>query len=227
MLKSKQPVKPVQARPNPRVVRNMTARTATIRPKPKTVRASVSKKDGKLVLTEYVPETKVLDVNPSGTVSSAPTISYIGIMAQGDGDGTRDGDDVEFLGMHVRWWFVAADTTNIFRFIVFRDVSSNGVTPIEAEILETPSNVLSAINSFNAHRFVVLYDHVCGVVLGQDAIKVGEFRVKRKFLMNYIGTTAAAGSAGVNSVYVLLMSDSGAASHPSYSFMSRMYYRDA
>jgi len=192
----------------------------------RTLRAEVVRRRGRLSLAEYVPETKFLDVYPNGTLSTAPTISYLGIMAQGDGDGTRDGDDVEFVGMSVRWFFTYADTTNIFRFIIFRDVSSNGVTPIEAEVLETPSNPLSSINSVNVKRFIVLYDHLTAVTSAGDACKTGVVHLKKRFNMNYIGTTAASSSAGTNSLYVLLMSDSGAATHPSYGFMSRVYYKD-
>jgi len=190
------------------------------------VQAVLRREGGRDILSAFVPEVKHLLINPNGSASSAPTISYLAICAQGDTDASRTGDAIQFLGLTARWTVIVADTTNFFRFIVFRDVNSDGVVPDSADVLVDASQVTSPMNPIYRKRFKVYHDEVVPISNTGPAAACGKFSFRAKFPIGYIGTTAAQTSAGTNSVYVLLMSDSGAASHPQYYFYSDLEYVD-
>lgn len=174
------------------------------------------------------PELKHVDNFNSSAVSTSATINYITNIAQGDDDNSRDGSEIKVRGFVVKWGCFAGDATNVCRIMIIRDANSLGVVPSESEIFETTANPYSPINSNYQKRFHVLFDKVVGVALaGKDAITGNTYvTVRNRMVTEYINTTASQNGAGVNAYYLVRISDSGAATHPTISVYTRTIYTE-
>lgn len=156
-----------------------------------------------------------LDAVISQSVSSAATIVYLSAIGQGDDDNCRSGNAVRLNSIDFRWSCVVADTTNIIRLLILSDKQCYGAAPVEGDIFETSANPLSPINSRTHTRFRVIYDHQLCLGTNSDQIRIGRHNKSCHIDISYISTTTAIGSAGLGSLFLVMQSDSGAASHPS------------
>lgn len=172
-----------------------------------------------------VQEKKSFDQGFGSTVDSTGTILKLTTITQGDTDSARDGDHIKLLSVEMRGQFNYADTTNALRNIIFRwnqdDTSS---TPTVGDILQS-SSPFSALNRDNerARKFDIIHDAFLVVA------NVGPGTVSDCFKKNMKSIIAfqATASTGTGHLYQMLISDSGAATHPSFNSIFRTYFTDS
>lgn len=155
--------------------------------------------------------------------------------SQGDTDSTRSGDRITIKSLQLRGTLTVADTHNIMRIIIFQYLGDDAVAvPTSGQVLEAPYyGTYNHVNSpyakdFVGYKTIVLWDST--YVLNQDnqakqfqiMLTAANFRKKAKPYIQYQGGT----SNGVGNIYLMAVSDSGAATHPSLSFASRLRYID-
>lgn len=175
-------------------------------------------------------ETKYHDVNTQTTADYAGSVIDLCSVSQGDTDITRDGDQLYISSLQLRWEVIQADSTNNCRLLVFQwlaDSSDTG-TPGVSDILS--STFIGGINAPNApykhdnrFQYKILLDQRFALSddkPSQIGIKYLTRGMKRK--IQYV----AAGNSGTNKIYMILISDSSAVSHPTFNIATRLKYKD-
>lgn len=112
-------------------------------------------------------ERKYIDLDSQNAAYSfSGTVIPISSCVQGTTALTRIADQINPISLNIRGRLIGnganvANTTQVARFMVFRDKFSNGAAPAVADVLQiTGSNdiVYSPLNVNNLGRFIVLYD---------------------------------------------------------------------
>lgn len=151
--------------------------------------------------------TVVAAVGTAGTIVNPVVISQI---AQGSGDGDRDGNQIKVTSVRIKGYVITNQTTNYFRLIVFRDTQANGTTPAVTDILYTASaydlyNTSKVIGAGGA-RFKILTDRVYNMTQNVTATTIWrpfDLKFGQDFAVTYTGNTGTATSVGTNSVWIL------------------------
>lgn len=162
------------------------------------------------------------------SVSTTGVFTLLNGVAQGDDVINRDGNRIYMLNMEMSFEILIADTFNKVRFIVFYDKQPNGAAPSASDILQDPGNypITSRYNYDNRQRFKFLYDRVFIVDVDQPTITVGKkwLKLKKDTLYSGSGNTITAIKTG--SIYLFLISDSNASTHPTVTWNARIRFMD-
>lgn len=163
----------------------------------------------------------------SNTASTSGSFHSLSDVSAGTADGQRLKHQITLKSLHMNFVGTQADPTNVFRFIVFQyfDVDF----PTTAKILQLTGSTnswLSPYNFDNAKSFRILYDSVKLVnnvskpqVSWNKYVKLSKARKDIEFS----GTT----TDGINKVYLLVLSDSTAVTHPAFYGVATLTYTDS
>lgn len=165
------------------------------------------------------------------TVSDAGTLTNLTAVGQGDHDDQRQGDKLTPKKLIVKMNFVAGDSTNICRVVIFRWKQYSGsIAPTQALLMDyTTANGVLAPLSMYAHDYRSTFQILHDKTIYLNAVskpQVGHsFRLnlKRGPKINFVATTTNA----QNHIYMYIVSDSAAATHPNYSHISRFNFVDS
>jgi len=171
---------------------------------------------------------QIVNYNSQAT-SSVGAVNYLSNIGQGDGANQRHGNDVYVTGIEGLWSVVGADATNVVRMMIIQDANSGGAVPLVGDIFETASNPHSAINNLSQSRFKVLWDKFLGLSYGTgEGVRTGsiDLRFSPPIHVSYYTTGATTAGAAVNSLWLVTISDSGAATHPTTNVYTSTMYTD-
>lgn len=145
----------------------------------------------------------------------------------GTTDLTRVGDSLSIRSIRVMGKILSADTTNTYRIIVFQWLDDQ--TPTPANVLSSVYvGTVNGVNSPYYHdqrkKFRVLWDKRFNVDNVSHAQQL--FDTKHLFPSTKKISFNAGGTTGNAKIYMLLISDSGAAPHPTLDFVSQLSYND-
>lgn len=171
--------------------------------------------------------------NSFDVIQAAQGVDYGGLyvilsaVTVGNGDSNRTGDQLTPTSLEVRAQFVAGDSTNIVRFLIIRwnvDTTNEGCSL--AQVLQGVNSTnapLSALNrdSNRGKKFDVLLDKVIGLDTYNPQVCITELiklNPQRKVSFYSSGTD------GLGHLYAVCVSDSAAASHPTWQFDTRLNY---
>ncbi len=174
-------------------------------------------------------ESKFFDTAFNGIdMTTAGTITHISDITQGDGAESRDGEVVTITSVQGHYVISSGDSTNIARIIIFMDKESIAVNPIPANVLESVTaglGIVAPINMVNRRRFWVVHDQIYGLTLAGNSNVTHKFFHKLpeplKCTFDDNATTPRS-----NAWYVLTISDSGAAPHPTLNTVMRLRFFD-
>ncbi len=164
------------------------------------------------------------------TVTTADTtgsVTDLSVIAQGLTDITRVGDTITASTMNVKYFAFTADTRNFLRLIFFQWYDDS--TPVVGDILidVAGSNVRAMYNTDQAPNFKIIHDKTLMLaerVAGQtfpSQLTTRKLRIPRS-KVQYQG----ASTTGIGKVWLLLLSDSGVATHPGFELTSKLNYQD-
>jgi len=184
----------------------------------KVVNSSLSKEQEEKYQVFYL----ATNVDYSGAIVDVTAIS------QGDADTNRNGDEIVPKLLSIRGTFVNADSSNAFRLIVFRYKNDTSLTgnPSMTNILNLTASVTAPLQPYyhDARRtFSILHDSMY-VTDTNNAIRKFNVRIPlgRK-AVNFI----AGNTTGINKIYVGIISDSAASTHPAASLVCELRYTDS
>lgn len=125
----------------------------------------------------------------------------------------------------VRYQLFVADSYNSVRVIIFR--WNNNSIPTVPDVLEDYSTSatagpLSPIRIENSSNIQVLYSNIFALSQGVVDTSVDKLYIQKNIRAEYNDD----GSKGIGHVYMLIVSDSIAVSHPTYTVISRCRYLD-
>lgn len=108
-------------------------------------------------------ERKNLDTAAAliATAAGVAQIVQFNSITQGDDATSRDGRKVAMVSSQMRYSInpSGGSPVGMFRVIVLRDMQSNGVAPVAADILTAPTNYLSPLTLDFKERFRVIHDN--------------------------------------------------------------------
>lgn len=175
-------------------------------------------------------ETKRLQKAYDLAVASSPAlILQLLQVPQGTGEGQRVGDHITLQKVMLRWQITAADNTNTVRFILFQWKQYTG--PAGTDILNLTAPDFSALpfiapyNVLTDSSYKILMDRTYTVDADDPVIRTQKLIYKG--ILQKINFQNAAGTSSVyNQLYLLVVSDSGATSHPTIKVTADMFYKD-
>lgn len=190
----------------------------------------VQKKQVKRLITG-VQEIKAINSTVNGSPDAAGVISRIQTPAQGDGLSERSGDQILLKALQFRLSVIGADTTNKIRIVIFRWSQDNSIganVPTVTGILQN-LDVMSFYNytSYKNDRMTVLYDRTVSTTFTDANQVIVLHTLYGKKLGKKILEFNAASTLGTNQIYMLLISDSVAATHPSVTGFMQLRYTDS
>lgn len=149
-------------------------------------------------------------------------------IAQGDTDGTRDGDELYVKSVRVKSLVSVADTYNICRTILFQwydDTTPTGADILSNTYVGTINAPLAPYHHDLSSKFKILYDKTILLdtyhpyMLLDTGYITGGFKRKVQF--------SSGGTTGVNKIYLLQISDSGALTHPTMLAVAQVNFTDS
>jgi len=178
-------------------------------------------------------EYKVTDsTTTAGNVTSTGTVvNLLASLTRGD-DYINNflGNRINPAGIQVRYAFRSGDPSNIMRVLIFQWMDST--TPVVSGILQTPATCQSAILVSNRTNINVLHDRIyqgsetyAGALSYFDSVPSKSVYIKGKNIFP-VEFQAGANTIQKGGLYMLLISDSGAAVHPTASWYTRVTFAD-
>lgn len=197
----------------------------------------VKKEVKKALMKNSLIELKRQRTQSGATLSTTPAIINLFTgNTQGLGDlNVRVGDRLRMQKLDISGRFTYGDSTQIIRAIVFlwHDDSTVGMNPpTDQQLLDdTTSNdavLYGDINNDGSNpkgkKFQILYDK--RFYLNQVSKPQIDFQFKRTWKYGKTVGFSAGASTGLGIPYLLLVSDSSVASHPSYYMNVKIHYND-
>lgn len=140
-------------------------------------------------------------------------INLSNTIIQGDNYNNRSGSVIRLINQKfiIRVTGVTFSSTN--RFILFKDMENNGVTPATTDVLDAASFV-AGYNSqevVQQKRFVILKDWITNNNLNGETITSMVYKTNRPSTVYYNGPTAIASANGKGAYFLLAIGSSAAA----------------
>ncbi len=157
------------------------------------------------------------------------TSFHLSAIAQGITDSQRIGRQVTPISLYVKAFAAVGDTYNRCRLIVVQDTNSCGSVPSVSDILQNTGSLLSTISTredSTLSRFRTLYDKVVTVdtATPSKAFPKKFIKLDRSLKMTWESTAGTSPSA--NQLYMVQISDSSAATHPTMAHYMEFRYTD-
>lgn len=169
-------------------------------------------------------EHKFFDTALPASASSTGSVTHLSAVPQGDTSSSRDGEYIfaEKLTIHIG--VTGADTTNFVRMIVFKDLDSQGVVPAVNNVLEPGTSFFDHMNNVNKYRFKIMLDRTVSTSLTGPNAHYMQLALKVNKKLSFSTTSTL---PRLNALHILLISDSGAVTHPAVVGECRLWYTDA
>lgn len=175
-------------------------------------------------------EPKYLDTSAvAQSVSTSGTFAYLTLLNNGTTDITRIGDMISLHSIDMRWSAIVADATNIVRVVL---IQWNPDTTIEtptynAVFAGAGSPVNSPFNHDGNKKFTVVYDKrvFLSTAIGTagDAVYIMATNSKLNNRIQFISGS----QNSMGGLYLILLSDSIASTHPTVDYSVRINWYDA
>lgn len=161
----------------------------------------------------------------SASVDSAGSVFDLSTVAQGDTDTSRDGDTIFASSVIIRGFITTQDTFNRFR-VIFVQWKAPVITIADVLIVTAGHEVDSMYNTDKAQQYKIMFDRTytlnpnySGGVRTHQLINKLRFSSRR---MQFSAGTLT----GNNKLYMICISDSSVAAHPTIDLVTKLNFRD-
>jgi len=183
----------------------------------------------KVVKTEIQKgaDLKHQDIEVSGdAISNSGTFYNPTAIEPGDAFNQRDGLTIMPTSFEYSFAHILGDTTNFMRILIFRWLPNSSINPptVAQLLADSTFPYLSPLSAPQRNQFNVLYDNTISLHAShpQQAIRFSKKLAAKKVLYD----SGAGVTTGAGKIYILVISDSGAATHPSITGYFRLNYHD-
>jgi len=152
-------------------------------------------------------EVKSLDTISTYSGNAAGFVIPQTALAQGADYNQRDGISIKAVSIESRLTLDGNAAANFddVRIVYFIDTQNQGTTPAVTDLLEA-TDVRSAFNHINLHRFVILVDDMFTLSLGGPTAKASTHRLPLDHHVKYTGAASAAANLREGNVFFMLIS---------------------
>lgn len=179
----------------------------------------------KLISNTFLQETeqKYWPLEMNNSTSYGGSLYGLSDVPQGDTDYQRDGDSLNKESLDLNYQIVRGDITQAFRLILFEWIPQT--TPSQAEVWSTLGSGLAPLGyPVFDHKQVmrVLIDRLYGLSDTNTQI-VDSIHLKLNGKIQFDNGT----TAGSHKLFLFIISDSAATSHPAFNGVSIFKFRDS
>lgn len=176
-------------------------------------------------IVKGMAEKKYKHLDYDTTFDQVGTFYPLANIAAGDAQEQREGDTIQVTRVDLHYRVTKADNSNTVRIIVFSK-KGNAVPANLSEILESTSQygIISEYNHERTYPFKVYYDKCVTVNADKDVSPVFNHSIPLNLRLKYTGVNAT--DYGDCNLWMVILSDSGAATHPSVIFRAITHYVD-
>jgi len=174
-------------------------------------------------------ETKFFDIVSNATgVPGSGTVVQLNPIVQGINESQRIGSAIKPISLRGKFGVVGVDNVNAVRILIVQWNDDDAIFgPTLARIFQDPINSpwLGTLNENNmtGGMFTVKYDRLFTTSLnGQNAFSVN-FHTKKLRKVDYLGSA----TTGYGNLYLIAVSDSAIAGHPTLAYQMRLSYTDS
>ncbi len=170
-------------------------------------------------------ENQYHSVSLATTASSTVTFTALLNIAQGDTNLTRDGNEIIVKRIRLNFSLAAADTTNIIRIVIFW--WDNDRVPTLADLyIDGTGDVDSVLVNQNKNARVLKDKSFTMSTTGSNNVVKYKYdkAYKKGIRVEYNSSTST--DVHRNQLYLMRVSDSGAASHPVFNLKGVIYFND-
>ncbi len=176
-------------------------------------------------------ERKFKDTKITTTgISTGGRVDSLVLLSQGDGGSTRDGEQVKFVSILLKYILKigASASATFFRVILVHDKQANGTKASITDYLEDISAsdaIISPNNLSNKFRFRTLYDRVHSMSgTGNQTIHAKVYKtIDTK--VRYSGNAGDETDLSSSNILIMLVSDEGV-NVPQISYFARLRFVD-
>lgn len=175
------------------------------------------------------------DVTSAASVSTVPTVVLLNGIAAGDNLNNRNGNVIYNKSIQANFTYNNADSSNQYRTMIIYDQRPTGVLPTAAEIFEVPGDPINSLLKINnCDRFKILSDFYTATDTDDPvtwkSIK-GKSNTASMMIPKYAqytryDSTTNGLQANIvrGNIYLVLISDSNAVTHPTVSYYCRLRF---
>jgi len=148
-------------------------------------------------------EAKYVDTAGSGTISTGGVIGILSLIAQGNTDQQRSGNQIKGKSIQIKIDITrnVSAVSNRVKIMLLCDKEYDGANPTIANVLQTTGNPLSPMNKDYSKRFVILKTKHFAVDAGNPSMSFSWF-TKLPFHLFYDGTTAGQADCKENQILI-------------------------
>lgn len=161
----------------------------------------------------------------SATLSTGAQITHLTHIDQGPDSDERLGNKVHLLKIAIRGLFYGGDAVgNVVRVVVFYDRQSNGLLPADANLFLPTLTPLAPRLWGQQQQYWFIYDKTFALNTSQGP---RVWKMKKRINKDQIYGTSTSGSytnVSKGAVWIYLISDSSAVTHPSFQLCSRVTF---
>lgn len=180
-------------------------------------------------------EHKYLDINevPVNIVLGTGFMERLTSISQGQTDITRVGDKATLTSLNLKYQITGGDATNLLRVIVYQwHPNSTLAAPTAANVMQyfnigDNREVLSPYTHDYKGQFTILFDRLHSTTLvGSNQAISWQGYVSLRRARKQLEFTAG-GQEAANHIYLLVLGDSTAVTHPTFTYLARVMFTDA
>lgn len=162
------------------------------------------------------------------TVLNTGFVSILSDPTTGNTDETKVGDKITMKSLRLNYIVSNGDAINFVRVCIFQFTDSNNPgNPTVASCLQNVAYpIVSPWNHDNVHskKYKVLYDKVHFLSEANNASNIASVTINKGFNRNL--QFEGGGPSAVGHLYIMVISDSGAAPSPAIEYYSKLQYTD-
>lgn len=167
----------------------------------------------------------------AATVDFSGNIYQISAIAQGTQDQQRIGDAVELQWVDTRFLITLGTSPNKVRVILLQwhEMSGAGVSPTVGSVLENLGSAVTFLQAYvysNRKAYTILRDKTYEVETAGPVTAIDHWRVKTGFRKR-VQYSVGSSTNSQNSLFLIVVSDDGVATYPTFSHHTRVCYKDA
>ncbi len=204
------------------------------RRKVKFKRSRVPRKFKKNLLALKESKFKDLSATTLSPVNATSTVTYLDTIAQGDTDGTRDGDTIYITSFQMKGTITGdVDQTRdrVFRLLLVKMIDVRGTILSVTDLFDTDAmNSLRKVDNSKNFKILKTFTRIIKVpdtVTNRHISKLDwYYKFKTPLRCKFLLTTAVVGAADRNHLFLVAMTDGGATDSPVLSFQSRLTFKD-
>lgn len=182
-------------------------------------------------LIAYREEEKHFDsLQTAVTVDFSGNSYLISNIAQGTADGQRLGDAIDLKWIEGRIAWTLGTSPNKVRIIILQwHEMCVGGSPNVGSVLENLGTAVTYLQSYvwsNRKAFTVLRDKTYELETGVTTTAIDRFKIKSGFRKK-IQYSAGSSTSMQNGIFIIVVSDDGVVTYPTFSHHTRICYSDA